>query len=350
MPINYQKDIWLRWLIPSCFFLVSLNGNRVFHPPITNEKISLLFELILMAALAFEMNRFIILKVRKGITGLNQVAKRIIIALLICIAFNLLLLFGAINIHMIFFPAKVQVSFYLRLIVYLTDSFLVSTLSVAIYEAHYIYLRLKKTEKEKEDLIKSHLQSQYDSLKGQVNPHFLFNSLNSLRQLILKDQQQAALYVEQLSDVYRYLLRSNETNITTLKKELDFIEAYNHLLKTRFGDGYRPVIKVEPKYFDSGIPPLTLQMLVENAVKHNIISVSQPLHLTIAANADGKLHITNNLQRKTQSVPSDKTGLANIMTKYKLLNAAQVEIKETDNEFSVVLPLIKKEEYADSDN
>jgi sensor histidine kinase YesM len=210
----------------------------------------------------------------------------------------------------------------------------------AVYETEISFGRIRASQLEAEQLKKAQLQTQFDSLKEQVNPHFLFNSLNSLSSLIATDPNKAEEFVEEMSSVYRYLLRSNEEQLTTLQKELEFIESYNLLLKTRFSSGFQPLIEVEEKMKEYLLPPMTLQLLVENAVKHNIVDLDMPLIVRIYTR-NGNLVVINNLQKKNKAVVSNKIGLSNIIQKYKLLNCADVEIRETANEFSVVIPLIK---------
>ncbi|MBX3254700.1 MAG: histidine kinase [Chitinophagaceae bacterium] len=210
----------------------------------------------------------------------------------------------------------------------------------AVYETDASYRRIKISQLEAERLKKEQLQTQFNSLKEQVNPHFLFNSLNSLSSLIATNPDKAEAFVEEMSRVYRYLLRSNEEQLTILQKEIDFIESYNMLLKTRFGSGFQPVIHIEEKMKEWLLPPMTLQLLIENAVKHNIVDPDTPLVVQLYTQHE-KLVVSNNLQKKNKTVASNKVGLSNIISKYKLLNYPDVEIKETNDEFIVVLPLIK---------
>jgi sensor histidine kinase YesM len=210
----------------------------------------------------------------------------------------------------------------------------------AVYETVHSHTRIKVSQLEAEQLKKAQLQTQFDSLKEQVNPHFLFNSLNSLSSLIATNPDKAEEFLEEMSRVYRYLLRSNEEQLTTLQKEVEFIESYTLLLKTRFGDGFQPIISIEEKMKDYLLPPMTLQLLIENAVKHNIVDPDTPLTVHLYTQ-DEKLIVSNNLQKKYKAVVSNKVGLTNIISKYKLLNYPDVVIKETANEFRVVLPLIK---------
>lgn len=222
----------------------------------------------------------------------------------------------------------------------LIASLICTIVNQAVYETQASFRRIRDSQLEAEQLKKAQLQTQFDSLKEQVNPHFLFNSLNSLSSLIATDPEKAEEFVEEMSRVYRYLLRSNEDHLTTLQKEVEFIESYNLLLKTRFGVGFQPEITIDPDKKDHLLPPMTLQLLIENAVKHNIVDPDKPLYLKLYTEAD-KLVVSNNLQKKNKSVVSNKIGLSNIISKYSLLNFPDVEITETAEEFIVRLPLIK---------
>lgn len=229
---------------------------------------------------------------------------------------------------------------------YLYNIFVISIfvfLVSGIYEASFYFARWRVTVKEAEELKKANLMSQLESLKNQVSPHFLFNSLNTLSSLIEENQEQAVKFVNQLSRVYRYLLQSNEKQLTTVKDELDFLQAYFFLLKTRFGEGLTLTIDLPEEVYLSSIPPLTLQILLENAVKHNIVSVSKPLVITISSCDADHICVENNLQKKTLNVASNGMGLTNIAAKYKLLNKPAIDIDNRVGTFKVTLPLIKNQ-------
>lgn len=193
------------------------------------------------------------------------------------------------------------------------------------------------------------METQLHSLKTQVNPHFLFNSLNSLSSLIQSNPTQAVTFVHKLSGVYRYLLQSNEQNLTSLREELNFLRSYLHLLHTRFGPALQYNIDVDVSVEHYLIPPITLQLLVENAVKHNIVSADQPLYIEVYNEGD-QLLVKNNLQKRKTPVASHQVGLRNIFAKYQLLTNATVEIQETESAFVVALPLIKKPVYEGVDH
>ncbi|QHV97475.1 sensor histidine kinase [Spirosoma endbachense] len=225
-----------------------------------------------------------------------------------------------------------------------TYDLLVVVMVITVYEGVFAFTHWEQTLIETEQLKKANLQSQLDGLKSQINPHFLFNSLNSLSSLIEDDPDQAERFVEEMSSVYRYLLRSNETELATLSQEIQFAQSYFHLLNTRYGDGIQLRLAIDPALADHLLPPLTLQILIENVVKHNIILPQQPLTIRIGTTPDGRLEVQNNVQRKNVRVPSNRVGLSNITTKYQLLGQGSVSIQENDQTFSVTLPLLANSE------
>ncbi len=215
-----------------------------------------------------------------------------------------------------------------------------SLMIMAIYESLYSLREWNKLAVEAEALKRENLQSQLESLKEQVKPHFLFNSLSTLIGLIDEDKVRAKKFVEELAYVYRYLLQSSEKELIPLSEELGFIKAYYYLLKTRFEERLMLDIYVDKEAEQYMIPPLTLQTLLENAVKHNIVSQDKPLHVMITQKDTNRIVVSNNLQRKSQPIPSTQTGLANIAAKFKLMQQPVPEVVETSNEFSVQITLI----------
>jgi two-component system, LytTR family, sensor kinase len=172
-----------------------------------------------------------------------------------------------------------------------------------------------------------------------VNPHFLFNNLNTLVSLIPEDPQQAMAFVQQLSKVYRHILEVKDEKSIPLKDELDVLQAYAFLLKTRFGNNLIIDIAVPDEKLKNNIVPLSLQLLMENAIKHNIVSLDRPLKIDVYA-VNGSLVVRNNLQKKKQLTESTGIGLDNIRNRYKLLGDKQVMVSESDTSFSVSIPLI----------
>jgi sensor histidine kinase YesM len=213
-------------------------------------------------------------------------------------------------------------------------------LTATLWESEFIYKKYKESIIEKETMQQLSIQQEFESLKSQVNPHFLFNCFNTLSSLIGEDKEQAEVFLNELSKVYRYLLRNNEDGLSTLQEEMNFIKSFYRLLKTRHGDAIQLQIEVDKKYFNYLLPSLSLQLLVENAVKHNVTSKDQPLVIDIFSMAGNKLAVNNNLQPKVIKAPSNKIGLSNIRSKYELLKQDGFQVLQDARNFTVVLPMI----------
>lgn len=192
---------------------------------------------------------------------------------------------------------------------------------------------------ENEKLIAENLRIRYEVLKNQVDPHFLFNSLNTLNGLIAIDVDKSQEFVQNLSSVFRYAIGNKE--VTYLNEELDFTESYGSLMKIRYGDNLQIITNVSEKYKTYYIMPISLQLLVENAIKHNVISNKNPLIITIETTSSDTIRVLNNIQPKHNVQSGARIGLANIAERYKLLFQKEVIITQTDI-FCVEIPLIKQ--------
>jgi two-component system, LytTR family, sensor kinase len=211
-----------------------------------------------------------------------------------------------------------------------------------LWEAVYIIDKYKENSIEKELLEKMQLQQEFDNLKQRINPHFLFNCFNTLSALITENKQKADKFLDELSKVYRYLLRSNDSDMSTLESEIKFIESYWQLLKTRHDESLNFNISVDRKYYTYLLPSLSLQLLVENVVKHNSLSRQQPITISIHSTDKEYLVVENNLARKKSKIESTGIGLSMIREKYRLLQGDNIQVDEHNNEkFTVTLPLIR---------
>lgn len=209
-----------------------------------------------------------------------------------------------------------------------------------LYEAEYIFSKMKESAREKETMQQLSHYHDFDVLKNKVNPHFLFNCFNTLSSLISIDKQQAELFLNELSKVYRYLLRNNQEGVSTVSSEVKFIESYYKLLQTRHGAAVQLNLQIDKRYEPYLLPSLTLQLLVENVVKHNVLTRDKPLVIDIFTAAGNKLVVNNNLQRLAVKAASNNIGLANIRAKYELLKQPGFQVLEDDKNFTVILPLI----------
>ncbi len=211
--------------------------------------------------------------------------------------------------------------------------------AVAIYESVYFICELRKSVEEKELLKRERLNAQLSALKNQVNPHFLFNNLNTLSALIPEDPGLAVDFVQQMAKVYRHILEVKDEESILLHEELDVLKAYTFLLQTRFGKNLDICIDVDRDTLSQRIVPLSLQILMENAIKHNIVSSEKPLRIHLFT-SEGKLVISNTLQKKNQKLVSTGIGLDNIRNRYKLLGDREVAVEEGPGSFTVSIPLI----------
>ena len=299
---------------------------------------------VVEAMILWEGNRLVLVYYRSRYPEICQSRQRIIGQLIGCMMVTILIRYLNVWIYdktlfwgYIFPPEGYLYSIFVGLLYVM--------IFAGIYEGLYYFHKWKIMFAEAEALKRENLQTQFDSLKAQVNPHFLFNNLSSLSSLIIEDQQKAVVFVRELSSVYRYLLQANQKNLVTLAEEMKFVGDYFHLLKTRFGDGIQLKTALMDGHEQYWIPPLTLQLLIENAVKHNAVSPENPLWICIISNEDGRLAILNNKRPKSSVVISDKLGLKTIQSKYALMNQGEVEIKQADDAFEVSIPLIKNNIY-----
>jgi sensor histidine kinase YesM len=221
----------------------------------------------------------------------------------------------------------------------LNNTIIITTLITMFMTGRSFLLNWKKAAVDAEKMKKESVKAQYESLKNQVNPHFLFNSLNALTNLVYQDPDKAAKFIKQLSEVYRYVLDTRDKEVVPLAQEIDFVRSYLFLQQIRFGDKLQVALNL-PAH-EGKVAPLALQMLLENAIKHNIISEEQPLHIDLRQE-DGYLVVANTLQRKkTMPEESNGLGLENIRRRYQFLSTRAVEVHENGERFEVRVPLIE---------
>jgi len=203
---------------------------------------------------------------------------------------------------------------------------------------HFLIERYRKSLAELEKFRKENAEYQFEMLKLQLNPHFLFNSLNVLSSLVYEDQAKSAEFIRRLSDVYRYVLDNRNKELVTLREEMEFIRAFTFLQGLRFKGMIDFRFNINDSLLDRKIAPMTLQLLVENAVKHNVASRKMPLWIEVVT-GENDIIITNNLQPKEEQAGTG-VGLKNIISRYKFLSGRKVQIINENLVFKVVIPLI----------
>ncbi len=199
--------------------------------------------------------------------------------------------------------------------------------------------QLKDAQIETQKLKRQTVEAQFEALRNQINPHFLFNSFNVLSNLVYKNADTSAEFIQQLSKVYRYLIYHQENKLVPLKQELDFIKSYLYLLQIRFSENLKVQLDLPQNLNGFHVPPVSIQLLIENAIKHNILSENQPLNIELGLNND-YLSVTNNLQLKSTTDESTGVGLNNIVKRYEFLTDKPVQIENNDRTLTVSIPLI----------
>lgn len=287
----------------------------------------------------WEGNRAIVMGLRRAYPHSEQTARRLFIEVISCVAFTVAatyaidIMFGWVG-HTVCEEGEHWAMAISNLIP--------TAIVVSIYEGAYFFSEWVKNLKRAETLAKENIRSQFEALKSQLDPHFLFNSMNTLAALIEPDNTDAQKYLEQLSDVYRYVLLSRQKETVSLEEELDFVQSYIFLNKTRYRDNLIVENDIPEESLNRRVAPLSLQILVENALKHNVISKDKPLTLRITVDRHGYVVVENNVQKKNilEMEKSTKTGLQNIVNRYALLTPNPVEINQSAELFSVRIPLI----------
>jgi LytS/YehU family sensor histidine kinase len=198
----------------------------------------------------------------------------------------------------------------------------------------------KNKQLEAEELKRISSQAQLEAIKNQINPHFLFNNLNVLSALVMQESPDANKFIEEFSKVYRHVLDTRQQELISVQSELQYINPYIYLLQKRFPESISVDINIPDEYFSYKIIPVALQMLVENAIKHNIASRQKPLHIYLSVKQN-MLVVTNNLQARPAEDFSTHIGLENISKRYELVTRKMIEIEKTSDRFIVSLPLIQ---------
>ena len=210
------------------------------------------------------------------------------------------------------------------------------------FHAFYFYKAYQENKVKEQKIIAGTASAQFESLKNQIDPHFLFNSLNVLSSLIEENPESAQKFTTSLSKVYRYVLEQKDKELVSVAEELKFAKTYMNLLKMRFENSITFEI---PEVFDNEeakVVPLSLQLLLENCIKHNIVSEAKPLHVKISIE-NNQLVVTNNLQKKEVLSDRKGVGLQNIVNRYAILTKRTVLVEENEQEFKIFLPILTKQ-------
>lgn len=221
-------------------------------------------------------------------------------------------------------------------------SLFITFIIVVIFHAFYFYKQTQETKLKEQKIIAGTASAKFESLKNQIDPHFLFNSLNVLSSLIEENPETAQDFTTSLSKIYRYVLEQKDKELVPIEEELDFAKTYMNLLLMRFENSLTFEIPKDIAIPEAKVVPLSLQLLLENTIKHNVVSSTKPLHIRIYIES-GNLVIENNLQKKESLNNRKGVGLQNIVNRYSILTKRVVTIEETSEHFRVRLPILTKQ-------
>lgn len=326
------------------FFMLPMFATSASH---SYPLLRMLGSVFIWVVITWEPTRFVILQVYKRLGSRDQTKKRIWVTGLILFPVTILLgyLRNYLEHFLIWEMPVHNIPFMLSSI---GTSVIFVTAEAALYEMVFYIEKWHQSELEAKELKKMNLQMQYDSLKVQIQPHFLFNTLNTLIGLMKMDVPRAIHFTEEMAYVYRYLLEANERQLISLAEEMRFTRAYFFMLKTRYSEGlHLDALDVE-EMEEYSLPPLSLQLLLENAVKHNVITKDRPLYIKIQFHPDLQcVVLSNNLQKKQRQFNTG-LGLVQLQKKFELLHLPEVIIEATADDFTVTLPLLKVHTYENS--
>jgi sensor histidine kinase YesM len=215
----------------------------------------------------------------------------------------------------------------------------------SIYFSLHFLRHWRKSELDMERFQKENIRSQLDSLRNHLDPHFLFNNLNILSSLVDRDQKASRIFINKLAEVYRAILRTKSDDLIMLSEEVGYISSYIYLIKTRFEDNILFHMDLNGQHANKVLPPLTLQMLIENAIKHNLITEARPLEIRLFQPDESHLVVSNTLNRKPAEAPTglSQSGIANIRQRYAHFTDQEVVVTETETHFEVKVPLLQIE-------
>jgi sensor histidine kinase YesM len=284
----------------------------------------------LMWAVLWKGNDYLGHYITTKVSWLHYPVKRFFIGMISTLGYSVLATYALSRVYQLIFGVHLSQSMYFTVII---------TLIISLFlHGRAFLMNWRKTIIDAERLQKENIAAKYESLKNQVNPHFLFNSFNALSNLVHEDPDKAVKFIKQLSEVYRYVLDTRDREVVELNEELRFLQSYIYLQKIRFAE--KLLIEIDLPDTTGKIAPLALQILVENAIKHNIVSEDDPLKVKIYFD-NGYLVVENNLQKKSIPVePSAGVGLENICKRYEFLSNKKVEVSEDTDRFLVKLPLL----------
>lgn len=337
MTNSFRTNIF-RFALPLTFVVMTIFAQELYLPPFDYAKLLVLLRSIFFIVLTFELGSLVVKKVQERYPALSQTRARLFYSYLsgVLVAFTIITISTLISrwISPKFF------SFGYESLLNFVQSLWFGFLIASSCEMLYAYELSFQNEKQSNELEKGALEARFEALQAKMNPHFLFNTLNTLSSLIIKDPVKAENFSVEMAYVYRYMLQNIDAPLVTLQKELDFTRSYIHLMKVRFEDEIVVDLDINSDLLSMKLPPLSLQLLVENAIKHNMVSREDPLYINIQTIDQEHIQVTNSVNLKQKASDESGTGLSSLQMRYELLRQEPITVKNDDDKFVVTLKLI----------
>jgi two-component system, LytTR family, sensor kinase len=325
-------------IIPGIYLARAYYNNTPFM--IQNAIEGVIFSFSVTFCLYFA-NSWIIEIIQKAEKKFKSQVSRLFFELLVTMVISVVLMYFFVKIFLFVRnvdPKETRIGMYDSIVI----AIIVTLICVSITELFFFLNKWKKTLVETEQLKRQNIESQYAALTSQVNPHFLFNSLNALNSLIQNDPEKALIFNREFAKIYRYVLDSKDKLVVTLQEELDFLNSYLYLQKIRYDKALQYQIEINFSCMDYYLPPLSLQLLIENSIKHNEVSEEKPLHIKISCEGM-ELTIINNYQPIGSEKRSEGIGLKNLIERYSHYTDIMPVFKIENNEYIARIPLLKDE-------
>lgn len=336
-----QRTLWISLLGGALILMFSLlRRPEMKHEPQLLHIIFMILYFLLIMNLLFNGLLFLDRKLDRKIPWFYYPRKRLVVEASIAVSGSVV--FFTINFYFLKFVAGIPRSDFpsSRALFSYIVIMIVLFVCISIVIARNFFLNWQKSLLEVEQLKREKIKSDYQALQNQLNPHFLFNNFNMLLAEIRRAPDNAIRITETLSDVYRYVLESKNHETVSLKEEIEFAESFLFLQKVRFGVNLTTRMEVTYDMVNYRVPPLTLQILIENAIKHNVVSSGHPLTIEIVCMEDEYLAVSNNIRLK-KSTYSTGTGLKNIKMRYSYLTDRKVMAEADSDRFTVKVPLLR---------
>lgn len=292
-------------------------------------------------AIGMRLNRLMSWKEHPGKRLFLETCFNLIAVLLLNLLINIAFIYLSDEKQLLLLESGMTIEETRGIIQWMVVSTIIAIMIMGINIGNYLIMNWRNEAIQVAQLNQAAMEAELQSLKLQIDPHFVFNNLSVLSELILEDQQLGYEYAENFSRIYRYMLVNSKKDVIPLEDELKFLNSYMFLIEHRFGEGVLFEIDVDPSHRPLLMPPLTLQLLVENALKHNRTSKKEPLVVRIFSNEDKELIVENTLLPLEKTIQSSGIGIANIVRRFNLLSHRQPVIEADEHTFKVIIPLIK---------